>query len=219
MFTGHKLPLTLAFFLLVAIAFGAGCRGFFVKPTLTSIVISPTSPQVNAGNQISLQAFGTFDDGTRQQVRSGVSWSSSDTDVATVDVNSGVLTGITPGRSTITADAQGLEGSASATVLLTGVNTIKVTPTTGSVTVGGTPFIFTFTASNGQTTVNITSDNGGILTITPSTTEVTCVADDNLGQEDCSATTNAQTGNYQISMSYNGSAAQPAVATLTVNPQ
>ena len=219
MFTGHKLPLTLAFFALVAVAFGVGCRGFFLKPTLTSIVISPTSPQVNAGNQITLQAFGTFDDGTRQQVRNGVSWSSASTDVATINPNSGVLTGIAPGSSLITADAQGLEGSATATVLLTGVNTIKVSPTTGAVTVGGSPFVFTFTASNGQTTVNITSDNGGILTITPSSTEVTCTADDNLGQEDCSATTNAQTGNYQISMSYNGSSAQPAVATLTVNPQ
>ena len=219
MFTGHKLPLTLAFFALVAVAFGAGCGGFFVDPTLTSIVVSPTSPQVNAGNQITLQAFGTFDDGTRKQVKSGVNWSSSDITVATIDRNSGVLTGVSPGSSTITADSQGLEGSATATVLLTGVNTIKVSPTSGAVTVGGSPFVFTFTASNGNATVNITSDNGGILTITPSSTEVTCAADDTLGQEDCSATTNAQTGAYQISMSYNGSSAQPAVAILTVNPQ
>src|SRR5438552_10142876 len=116
MFIGRKLPLTLAFVVLIAFAFGVSCKGFFVDPTLTSIAISPTTPQVEKGKTITLQAFGTYDDGTRKQVKSGVSWSSDAHGVATIDSNTGVLTGIAAGTATITADAQALESTASATV-------------------------------------------------------------------------------------------------------
>ena len=47
MFTGRRLPLTLAFAVLIGLAFGASCKGFFVDPTLTAITISPTAPQVD----------------------------------------------------------------------------------------------------------------------------------------------------------------------------
>src|SRR6266436_7587776 len=39
MLTGRKLALTLAFTVLVALAFGAGCRGFFPKSVLQSLEI------------------------------------------------------------------------------------------------------------------------------------------------------------------------------------
>ena len=99
MFTGRKLPLTLGFVVLIGLAFGASCKGFFVDPTLTGIAISPTAPQVEGGKTITLQAFGTYDDGTRKQVKSGVSWSSATTAVATIDTSTGVLTGVAPGTS------------------------------------------------------------------------------------------------------------------------
>src|SRR6266481_7957129 len=84
MLTGRKLALTLAFTVLVALAFGAGCRGFFPKPVLQSIAISPTAPQVNVDQTQNLQLFGTYDNGNRNVVTSGVSWTSSDSGVATV---------------------------------------------------------------------------------------------------------------------------------------
>jgi hypothetical protein len=215
MFTGRKLPITLAFIVLVGLAFGASCNGFFVDPTLTSIAVSPTAPQVEVGKTITLQAFGTYDDGTRKQVKSGVSWSSGTPTAATIDANSGVLTGVTPGNSLITASAQGLSGTATATVILTGVTAITVDPTSGSVTKGGSGFAFTFTATANGNPVNITTDNGGILTITPSTANVTCAADGDT--ELCTADTNATSGtSFSIQMTYPGSSAS-ATATLTVN--
>lgn len=215
MFSGRKLPITLAFVVLLGLAFGASCKGFFVDPTLTSIAVSPTAPQVEVGKTITLQAFGTYDDGTRKQVKSGVSWSSGTRAVATIDANSGVLTGVAPGSSLITASAQALSGTATATVILTGVTAITVAPTSGNVNKGGSGFAFTFTATANGAPVNITTDNGGILTITPSTSNVTCAADGDT--ELCTADTNATPGTYNIKMTYPGSSAS-ATATLIVNP-
>jgi len=215
MFTGRKLPLTLAFVVLIGLAFGASCKGFFVDPTLTSIAISPTAPQVEVGKTTTLQVFGTYDDGTRKHVKSGVSWSSGTPAVATIDANSGVLTGVTPGSSLITASAQALSGTATATVILTGVTAITVAPTSGNVTKGGSGFAFTFTATANGALVNITTDNGGILTVTPSTADVTCAVDGDT--ELCTADLNATAGNYSVKMTYPGSSAS-ATATLTVNP-
>ncbi len=43
-----------AFAALAALALAISCRGFFVNPTLTSIVIAPSAPQVEIGNQTTL---------------------------------------------------------------------------------------------------------------------------------------------------------------------
>ncbi len=218
MLTGRRLPLTLAFVVVVALAVGVSCHGFFVNPTLTSIAISPTAPQVQVGKTLTLQAFGTYDDGSRKQVTSGVSWSSGTPSVATIDPNTGVLTGVEPGSSTITASAQALSGTATATVILTGVSAITVNPTSGTVSHGsGTGFTFTFTATANGVQVPITTDNGGILTISPASSSVTCAANDTAGTETCSADSSATQGNYTIQMSYSGSNAAPASATLIVN--
>src|SRR6202521_2807558 len=83
MLTGRKLALTLAFTVLVGLTFGVSCRGFFPKPILQSIAINPTAPQVNADKTLNLQLFGTYDDGSRSPVKSGVGWSIVPTSVAT----------------------------------------------------------------------------------------------------------------------------------------
>jgi uncharacterized protein YjdB len=213
MFSGRKLPLTLAFGGLLLLAFGAGCRGFFVKATLTSIAINPTAPQVDVGQNTTLQVFGTYDDGTRSQLTSGIGWSSATPSVATIGATTGVLAGITPGNSTITASAQALSTTASATVLLANVTSITVTPASQNAVIGGSAVQFSFTALAGGTSVPLTSNNGGVLTITPSDTFVTCTASGD--QEDCSATTGAGTS-YQLIMTYPGTTAS-ATATLTVS--
>jgi hypothetical protein len=216
MFTGRKLPLTLAFVVLVALAFGASCKGFFVDPALTSIAINPTAPQVDAGKTLQLQAFGNYDDGTRKQIKSGVSWSSKPTTVATIDANTGLLQGVTSGQATITASAEALSGTAAATVLLTNVTEIKVDPTSGGFHAGGVGQDFNFTATaNGVTDIPLTTDSGGILTITPTATNppiCTVVGE----SEECTGDLNVTPGTYSVRMSYPGSTAS-VTATLTVS--
>jgi hypothetical protein len=213
MLNGRKLALTLVFTVLVVVAFGVSCRGFFPKPVLQSIAISPTAPQVDVGKTENLQVFGTYDDGTRKVVTSGVTWTSDATDVATIDANTGLLTGVSPGKAGIGASAEALPASATATVILTGVTQITVTPTTGNAVILGTGVTFEFDAFSGTTKVPITSDSGGILTITPSDTFITCSVSGI--DEVCSAVTGA-VGPYQIKMTYPGTSFF-ATATLTVS--
>lgn len=219
MFTGRKLPLTLAFVVLVALAFGASCKGFFVDPVLTAITINPTAPQVDVSKTVQLQVFGTYDDGTRKQVKTGVSWSTDDSGVASIDPATGILTGNTPGSTGITASAQGLSGSATATVI-GNVTSIDVSPTSDSVSIGGSGKPFTFTGTPGPPTF-ITADNGGTMTVTPNDTFIDCVVGvdaSNNPAEVCKATTGA-VGTYTLQMSYpspSGGTVLSKTATLSI---
>jgi Bacterial Ig-like domain (group 2) len=120
MLTGRRLPLTLAFAGLLLLAFGAGCRGFFVKPTLSSIVVTPATPTIqtgSSGNTVQMSAVGTFNDGSTGNPP--VSWSSSSTSVATISAG-GLVTAVGTGSTTITA-------AATQNPSITGTQTVNVT--------------------------------------------------------------------------------------------
>jgi len=210
----QKLRLICAFAALATLALAISCRGFFVNPTLTSIAISPTAPQVEVAQTLQLQAFGTYDDGSRNQIRSGVSWSSDTASVATIDPNTGILTGVATGTSTITASSQALSSTATATVFIV-IDSITITPTSASVTAGGSQQFKVSAASNGAT-LNLTSS----ATLTAeqngtAVTTVTCAYNSSLLAQVCT-TTAGTTGVFQIVASYSGSTLT-ATATLTVN--
>jgi hypothetical protein len=204
----QKLRLTSAFAALATLALAVSCKGFFVNPTLTSIAISPTAPQVEQGKTLQLQAFGTFDDGTRSQIKTGLSWSSATPTVATIDANTGILTGVTTGTSTITADAQALSSTATATVFLV-INSISISPTTANITTNGGNAKFKVSAVSNGGTIDITS----AATLTPAVSTISC-AYDGVSFQVCTDNS-APTGTYQIVASYSGSSLT-AVATLTV---
>jgi trimeric autotransporter adhesin len=218
MFTGRKLALTLAFTIFVALSFGASCQGFFQSPTLSTIAINPTAPAVSVGATQSLQLYGNYTDSsgntTRSLVTSGVSWSSDTPSVATVTGTGGAtMTGVSPGTANITASAQALTATAAATVILSGITQITVSPTSGNAVLNGSGFGFAFTAFAGATQLPLTVDNGGVLTITPNDGFITCTVEGT--QEVCSAVTGA-IGPYSIIMTYPGTTAS-ATATLTVS--
>lgn len=216
--TKHKLRLAGAIAALATLALAVSCRGFFVNPTLTAINISPSAPQVEVDTTLvpALSVYGTYSDGSTGVVSSGVSWSSETPGVATVTAG-GSLQGISLGTATIQASAQAVTASATATVYLGGISAISVNPTSGTVDNGNTTETanYTFTATANGEPVVITTDNGGILTITPSTsgTDLTCSAVGNL--EECSTDGNAVDGTYSVIMTYPGTSAS-ATASLTV---
>ncbi|HEY6767905.1 MAG TPA: Ig-like domain-containing protein [Candidatus Sulfotelmatobacter sp.] len=213
----RKLHVAGAVAALALLALAVSCRGFFQNPVLTSIAISPTAPQVAVNTQLSpaLQVFGTYDDGSRSQVKSGVSWSSSAPQFVSIDSVSGVITGVAVGTATITASAQALSATASATSYLSGVTSMTVSPTTGSI-IGTQTQLFTFQAVSTNGPVFITTDNGGLLTITPSTSDITCIPSGNaMACSGDGATT--ETGPFNITMTYPGTNAS-ATAVLTASP-
>jgi hypothetical protein len=211
-----KLRLAGGFALLATVALGVGCRGFFQNPTLTSIAVSPTAPQVQLGLTQQLQVFGTYNDGSRNQVKSGISWSSSAPTIASINATSGILTGVQTGTATITANAQGLSSTASATVFLSGITQIIVTPSTWNFSAAkGSTQTFTAKATANGTTVDITT-NGAVWTISPTTTGITCAASGTV--ESCTAGSQTVTaGTYTLTASYPGTTSV-GTAIITVSP-
>jgi hypothetical protein len=200
MFTGRKLPLTLAFTVLVALSFGSSCQGFFQPNSLVSLAVQPPSPNVILGQTTTLQAWGTFQDNTRSQLTNGVAWSSSDPTIMSIDETSGVATGVATGTATVTAAAQGLSGTASATVFIV-ISSLTVSPTSwsfSSANGGVTNPGFTVTA-NGGTDVTSTA------TFTPNNANITCIG--GTTPVVCTATGGSviPPGNYTIVVSYVGS--------------
>ena len=80
---------------------------------LTSLVINNSGTSVAHGQQVQFTANGTFTDGTFQDVTNAVSWSSSNTSVATVSTT-GLVTTIAAGSVTLTSTS----GSFSSTAIL-----------------------------------------------------------------------------------------------------
>ncbi len=177
----HKLRLAGALAVLASLAFAISCRGFFVNPTLTSIAISPTAPQVEQGKTLQLQAFGTYDDGTA------------------------------PGTAGISASAQALSASATATVFIV-INSIVISPTSANIAVDGGSAQFTVSANGGT---NITSGATLVAQLNGVTeTKISCIFDSTSQTQTCTDN-QAPQGTYQVVASYPGSTLT-ATATLTV---
>jgi Bacterial Ig-like domain (group 2) len=193
-----------AFFLLTA---GVGCTGFFVNPTLTTITITPTTPSIEQGTTQQMTATGTYDDGSTKTINSNISWSSSDTTIATVST-SGVVTGVSTGSASITATSGAVSGSTSITITIANLLSIAVTPTNPSISSGQT---VQFTATG-------TVQGGGTVDITNSVTWAS--SDTTVAQISATGLATAQTVGTTSATSItatSGNIVSPAV-TLTVNP-
>jgi trimeric autotransporter adhesin len=164
-----QLQLVAAFATLLLFAVGVGCNGFFVDPTLTGLAVGPQAT-ISQNTTVQMTAVGTYNDGTQKPLTSGIFWSSSATNIATIST-AGLVTGVTPGQATINAGAGTVSGSATVTVTITGLTSIKVDPTTQTVTA---PKTLQYTATgtvNGkqEDLTNIatwaTSDTTGLVNI------------------------------------------------------
>jgi uncharacterized protein YjdB len=119
---------------------------------LSSIAITPTVFSIASGQSKQLSVQAVYSDGTTQDVTAQVTWNSATTAVATVNSN-GLVTGGSPGTSTITATYASKQATALVTVTATQLQSIVVTPASASIATGQTQ---AFTAngifSDGSTT-------------------------------------------------------------------
>ncbi|HXJ88616.1 MAG TPA: Ig-like domain-containing protein [Candidatus Binatia bacterium] len=151
----NKFRLIGSFAVLLTMALAAGCTGFFVNPTLTAISVGPQNLSINVNQQWQMQATGTYSDGSQKTLNSGVTWSSSDASTVSVGQTSGQVTGVDIGTATISASAgscSACSGSTTVTVVLQGVTSITVTPSSQTVQIGGTPVYYKALA-NGSTDI------------------------------------------------------------------
>src|SRR5689334_7565094 len=157
-----NLRLIGAFSVLATLALAAGCRGFFVKPTLSSLSVGPASPTIETGNTnntVQMTAFGTNNDGSTSSNPS-VAWTINPTSIATIS-NSGLVTSASVGTATVTAtsnDNPTITGTQSVTVTVGCISKITLSPTSGSVSNNsGTTVSLTATATTCNGSPDITS--------------------------------------------------------------
>jgi hypothetical protein len=86
---------------------------------LQSISVMPGNHSAPVGNSFAFTADGTFSNGSTQALTSGLTWSSSNTTVATVD-STGNAKALATGTTTITVTDGGVSGSTTLTVTAAG---------------------------------------------------------------------------------------------------
>jgi trimeric autotransporter adhesin len=134
---------------LLVFAAAVGCNGFFVNPTITSLTVGPTAT-INEGQTVQQTAVGTFNDGSTNTLTSGVQWSSSSSNVASVNTG-GLVTGNSPGTATITAAYQATTGTSTITVSLGNVTNLTISPTsTTAAQNGGTANFYAYATIQGS---------------------------------------------------------------------
>ena len=133
----RKLQLSAAFAALILVAFSIGCSGFFVDPTLTTVTVTPATPSVVAGSTLQMTATGSYDDGSTKNITGTATWTTSDASVATVS-SAGLLTGVAAGTATITASSGAISGTTTATIQVSGLQSIVISPSNTSIKSGAT---------------------------------------------------------------------------------
>ncbi len=143
---------------------------------LSSVDLTPAPPVLESGGTHAFTATATYSDDTSTPLSAGVQWNSSDADVAEVD-RTGVVTANGPGRATITATYQGVQGTATVTVAVGPeervLSSVDLTPAPPVLEPGGThAFTATASYSDGTSTplssgVQWNSDNPDVADVDP----------------------------------------------------
>ncbi len=140
----------------------ATCSVTVVATPAESITLNQTSASLKVGETVSLTATVLPANATDKTV----TWSSSNTAVATVDAN-GKITAVALGNATITAKCGSISATCSVTVVATPAETVTLNQTTASLKVGETVSLTAtvLPATTTDKTVSWSSSNPAIVTV------------------------------------------------------
>jgi trimeric autotransporter adhesin len=114
-------------------------------PTISFISVSPVGLTLGIGINQQFTTTATYNNGSSQDLVSGVTWTSSSTSVATVD-NNGLVTTVGAGSTAISATVGSFTDSTTLTVVPAHLVSIDVSPNTVSIA-QGTSQLFTATGT------------------------------------------------------------------------
>lgn len=208
----QRVRLIGAFAALAALALAASCRGFFVKPTLSSLTVGPATPSIQTGNTnntIQMFAVGTFNDGSTGNP--GVAWSITPTSTATISKN-GLVTSVATGTATVTAtsnDNPSITGTQTVTVTVGCISSITLTSTNGTTISNGGSTSLTLKAE--ANTCNGMVDITSVAQWTSSNTQIATVS---AGVVAPTGTTGAD-GTITVTASSGGVTSNPITITVS----
>jgi len=104
-------------------------------PTLLSIAVSPFQSSLPLGESEQLTATGSFSDGTVQDLTQSATWTPVAPTIASASAQ-GLVTGVSEGVTQVSADYQGVTGSASITVGVPALLSITLGPNQSSLPLG-----------------------------------------------------------------------------------
>jgi DNA-binding beta-propeller fold protein YncE len=175
----------------------SGSTGLTVTPAvLVSIAVIPANPSIANGINQQFAASGSYTDGSTQPLTAAVTWSSSDTTVATISNaagSNGLAKTVAQGFVTVTATLGAISGSTGLTVTPATLVSIAVTPSSPSIPARtNQQFTATGTYTDGSTlnltsAVTWTSSDTSIATISNAAGSNGLAAGDSVGQTSISA--------------------------------
>ena len=119
---------------------GGGSDSGTSARTLQSIAVSPSTAAIAGGATQQFTALGSYSDGSTADLTGSVTWSSSNTAVATVSAQGGLAQGLADGTTTIRATSASVSGTAQLQVSRVPVS-LSVTPS-GPATLAGSTLQF-----------------------------------------------------------------------------
>jgi uncharacterized protein YjdB len=190
--------------------------GFGTPATgVTSIQVSPTSMSIGMGAQQQFHATAHLSDGTSQDITSSATWSSSDSNIASVSA-AGIATGSGPGTVTIKAKSGAMESNASLTVTAAAANlvSISIAPSASSIPVNTSQqFTATGTYSDGSS-----ADLTALVTWSSSTTAIATVDVGGLVTAVAAGSTNISASFAGVSQVTPLTVTAPTIVSIAVTP-
>ena len=196
---------------------GGGGGGQGGSASLTGLIVTPPAATVIVSKTQSLQATGSFSDGSSKDLTASVTWSSADATTASVSP-AGVVTGAATGVTTVTAQSGSF--SASTQITVTSANqcatpvSIAVTPANPTVPVNTSQQLVATGTNSDASTCDITD----LVTWSSSTIAKATVTAGGLvkGVAAGSATITATLGSVTGSTSVTVTA--PSISSISVTP-
>jgi RHS repeat-associated protein len=183
-----------------------------VNPLFQSIAVAPATATVVLGGQQPFTATGTYSDGSTKNLTSSVTWTTSDSALASIDAT-GMTTALSPGTVTVRASLGSVTGSATLTILATPTIT-SLQPNKGRLSGGQT---VTITGTNFGTTSNTSvnfGSNTAVVTAATATTLTVTTPSHAAGVVDVTVTAPTGTVTKTGAFTY---LAPPTVASITPN--
>ncbi len=185
---------------------------------LQSIAITPTGPSVAAGYTTGLAVTGSYSDGSQDSITSGVSWTSANPGVATVNSTTGVATGVAQNSVVITASTGGVTASRTLTVTAPLLQSISITAATSSAVVGATDQLTAIGTYSDGSTQNLTSSITWETTAAASISNAGLVTGVTAGSATITATLNGVSKSMAIPVTLPaGIASASSISVVTAN--